>query len=196
MNLFVNAVLDNIKDNYFERLCEVYIIDSFKRDFKNYEDEAYVNTYSIDYTTLDNIFDCIHNELKERYEFVMENGIEIINDKPYILVIINNSDAIDYISKSKDLMNKYNDFMSKYKSMKFTFIFTGIEDVNFGYSAPELYKKIKEAKNSFIFSNLAEHKVFDIPIGFVRQNKKPLDTTEGYYLKESEIHKIRFIKEE
>ena len=92
-------------------------------------------------------------------------------------------------------MESYNLFVSKYKEMKFMFLFTGIEDVNFGYSAPELYKKIKENKTAFIFTDLQEHKVFDIPIPFMRQNKKPLDATQGYFLKESEINKIRFIRE-
>ena len=80
--------------------------------------------------------------------------------------------------------------------MKFTFLFVGIEDTNFGYSSPELYKKIKEQKNSFIFTDLQDHKVFDIPIAFVRQNKKTIDSTQGYYIKESDIHKIRFAKED
>ena len=45
-----------------------------------------------------------------------------------------------------------------------------------------------------VFTNLAEHKVFDIPAAFIRQNKKPLDLTQGYYVKESEIVKIRFTR--
>ena len=195
MNAFVYAVLNDIKNNYFDRSCEVYILDSFKREFKNYKDEAYVNTYDVDYTTLDYIFESINEELEKRYEMVIESGFESLYEKPYILVIINNIDAVDYISKSKKLMEKYNLYITKYKSMKFTFLLTGIEDANFGYSSPELYKKIKEMKNSFIFSNLSEHKVFDIPMGFIRQNKKPLDITQGYYLHESEIQKIKFVKE-
>ena len=89
----------------------------------------------------------------------------------------------------------YNTFNTKYKEMKFTFLFTGIDDVNIGYSASDLYKKIKESKNAYIFTNLQEHKVFDIPISFMRQNKKQLEITQGYYLKESEINKIRFVTE-
>lgn len=193
--LFVSAVLSNVKNYYFERTSEVYIVDSFKREYKAYESEGFVNLYTVDYSALDNLFDSLREQLEERYENVIENGIEYTNSIPYILIIINSSDAIEYISKSKQLMESYNLFVSKYKEMKFMFLFTGIEDVNFGYSAPELYKKIKENKTAFIFTDLQEHKVFDIPIPFMRQNKKPLDATQGYFLKESEINKIRFIRE-
>ena len=47
-----------------------------------------------------------------------------------------------------------------------------------------------------IFTNLAEHKVFDVPAAFIRANKKPIDASQGYYLRETEIVKIRFAKEE
>ena len=195
MILFVNSILENIKRYYFERNSEVYIIDSFKRDFKNYENEGYINQYIVDYTSLDKIFESLQLQLEERYNRVIENGIEYINNMSFILIIINSSDAIDYISKSKQLMEMYNTFNTKYKEMKFTFLFTGIDDVNIGYSASDLYKKIKESKNAYIFTNLQEHKVFDIPISFMRQNKKQLEITQGYYLKESEINKIRFVTE-
>ena len=195
MNLFVNSVLDNIKNYYFDRPSEVYIIDSFKREFKNFENEAYVNQYTVDYSNIDGIFEGVSMQLEERYNDVIDNGIENLNNAPYLLLIINSADAIEYVSKSKPLMEMYNTFMTKYKSMKFTILFTGIEDSNIGYSAPELYKKIKESKTAFIFSGLQEHKIFDIPIPFMRQNKKPLEITEGFFIRENDIDKIRFVEE-
>lgn len=194
--MFVNAILSNIKNYYFDRLSEVYIIDSFRKEFQNFEDEAYVNLYTVDYSMLDGIFESLQNILEDRYNNVIENGIEYVKSVPYILFVINSGDAIEYISKTKKLMDAFNLFISKYKEMKFTFLFAGIEDANFGYSAPELYKKIKEQKTAFIFTDLQEHKVFDVPIAFSRQNKKPLDPTQGYFIKESDIHKIRFVKED
>lgn len=193
---FVSSILSNIKNYYFERPSEVYIFDTFKKEYKNYEGEGYVNLYTVDYSMLDGVFETVETELEERYNNTIENGIEYIDNVPYILIVINSGDAIEYISKSKKLMDAYNLFISKYKEMKFTFLFAGIEDANFGYSSPELYKKIKEQKLAFIFTDLQEHKMFDIPIAFTRQNKKPLDSTQGYFIKDSEIHKIRFTKED
>ena len=54
---------------------------------------------------------------------------------------------------------------------------------------------MKENRNAVIFSDLSEHKVFDLPAAFVRQNKEKLDETQGYYLKGNEIVKIKFAKE-
>ena len=122
------------------------------------------------------------------------NGMDAINSKPMIMVLISNIEAINYISNSKNLMNVYSLMISKYKAMKCMVVFGNIPDETISYSA-ELLKKIKDDKNAFVFTNLSEHKVFDIPSGFIRQNKKSLESTQGFYVKESEVYKIRFAKE-
>ena len=80
--------------------------------------------------------------------------------------------------------------------MKVMLVFGGINDEAIGYSSGDLLKKLKENKNAMIFTNLAEHKVFDVPAAFIRANKKPIDASQGYYLHETEIVKIRFAREE
>lgn len=196
MIAFEKAMLNEIKANYFDRPSDVYIIDSLSRDLAKFADEPFVEEYSIDYSILSTIFEDITDKLEERYSEVLEGGIDVLDNKPLIFILINNISAIDYISTSKDLMARYTSIVTKYKVMKVMLVFGGIGDENIGYSSGELLKKIKENRNAVIFSNLGDHKVFDIPAAFIRQNKKPIDSTQGYYLKENEIVKIRFLKEE
>ena len=191
---FEKALLEDVKKHYFDRTTEVYIVDSLSRDLKNYTQEPFVKEYTIDYSKIDLFFESISVELEERYSLVIENGMDAINSKPMIMVLISNIEAINYISNSKNLMNVYSLMISKYKAMKCMVVFGNIPDETISYSA-ELLKKIKDDKNAFVFTNLSEHKVFDIPSGFIRQNKKSLESTQGFYVKESEVYKIRFAKE-
>ena len=193
---FEKALMNEIKNNYFERPSNVYIVDSLSRDLIKYAEEPFVEEYSIDYSLLGTIFEKVTGELEKRYAEVLEEGVEILRKKTLLFILINNTSAIEYISTSKDLMAMYNAIITKYKAMKVMIVFGGINDESIGYSSGELLKKIKENKNAVIFTNLADHKVFDIPAAFIRQNKKPIDSTQGYYLKGSEIVKIRFAKEE
>lgn len=195
MILFEKALINEVKQNYFDRTTKVYIIDSLSRDLAGYSEEPYVASYTIDYSSLGTIFEHIIEELEKRMNDVMEEGLEILRNQPLIMLIINNNNAFEFISSSKEIMAMYTHIVTKYKAMKVMIIFGGISDENIGYSSCDLLKKIKENRNAFIFSNLAEHKVFDIPAQFVRQNKKSPDSTQGYYLKESEIVKLRFVKE-
>lgn len=193
---FEKALINEIKMSYFERPAYVYIIDSLSRDLAKYADEPFVEEYSIDYSILSTIFEDIISKLEERYSEVLGEGLDVLDNKPLLFVLINNMSAIEYISASKELMSIYTSIVSKYKAMKVMMVFGGINDEAIGYSGGDLLKKLKENKNAMIFTNLAEHKVFDIPAAFIRANKKPIDATQGYYLREAEIVKIRFAKEE
>ena len=196
MVAFEKTLIQDIKENYFERPADVYIIDSLSRDLIQYAEEPFVQKYSIDYSMLGTIFEEVTGKLEERYSDVLEDGIEIIENKPLLFILVNNTSAIEYISNSKELMAMYNAIITKYKAMKVMMVFGGINDESIGYSSGDLLKKLKENKNAVIFTNPIDHKVFDIPSAFIRQNKKPIDHTQGYYLKENAIVKIRFAKEE
>lgn len=193
---FEKALINEIKMSYFDRPADVYIIDSLSRDLAKYAEEPFVEEYSIDYSMLSTIFEDVTSKLEERYSEVLEEGLEVLDNKPLLFVLINNTSAIEYISTSKELMSMYTSIVTKYKAMKVMLVFGGINDETIGYSSGDLLKKLKENKNAMIFTNLAEHKVFDIPAAFIRANKKPIDTSQGYYLRETEIVKIRFAKEE
>lgn len=190
------AFLDEIRYSYFDRQTEAYIIDSIGRELVDYSEQPFVEKYTIDYTTLASVFEQITEELERRFEEVLEDGIGVLDKKPLIFVMINNPEAIGFISSSKELMSMYNAMTNKYKQMKILVVLAGLPDEAIGYSSGDLLKSIKEKKKAFILSNIAEHKTFDIPSAFVRQNKKAIDPTQGYYLNESEIVKIRMIKEE
>lgn len=193
---FEKALINEIKMSYFDRPADVYIIDSLSRDLAKYTDEPFVEEYSIDYSILSTIFEDVTSKLEERYAEVLEEGLEVLDNKPLLFVLINNTSAIEYISTSKELMSMYTSIVTKYKAMKVMLVFGGINDEAIGYSSGDLLKKLKENKNAMIFTNLAEHKVFDVPAAFIRANKKPIDASQGYYLRETEIVKIRFAKEE
>lgn len=194
--MFEKALILDVKRNYFSRSTQLYIIDSLTRELKEFEDEPFVAGYTIDYSQVSSMFEYVLQQLEERYNRVLEDGLEILDEEPLMMLLINNMSAVEFISNSKDLMKQYNDIISKYKAMKVMLVFCGLGDENIGYNSADLLKKIKENKHAFIFTNIGDHKVFDIPIPFIRQNKKPVDLYQGYYIKENEVLKIRFAKEE
>lgn len=189
------AFLDEIRYSYFDRQTEAYIIDSINRGLSDYSEQPFVERYTIDYTILTSLFEQITEELESRYEEVLEDGISALDRKPLIFIMINNPEAISFITASKELMSMYNAMTNKYKQMKILIVIAGLPDEAIGYSSGDLLKSVKEKKKAIILSNIAEHKTFDIPSAFVRQNKKAIDPTQGYYLNESEIVRIKFIKE-
>ena len=195
MNNYLKTILEDVRLNYFSRETDVYIVDSLSRDLNHYSDEVFVKDYTTDYSLLSYIFERINSQLEQRYEDVVANGFDVLDNYNLIMLIINNKDAYGYISDERNLMKTYESFIEKLRAMKIFIILSGIEDKQIGYSSPDLLKKIKDDKHMLVFTNANEHKILDIPIAFMRQNKKPLDTTQAFYINESEISRIRFAKE-
>lgn len=195
MNNYLKSILEDVRRNYFSRETDVYIIDSLTRDLNDYSDEVFVKDYTTDYSLLSNIFESVNIQLEQRYEDVVANGFGVLEKYNLIMLIINNKDAFGYISDERNLMRAYESFVDKLKAMKIFIILSGIEDKPIGYSSPDMLKKIKDDKHMLVFTNASEHKILDIPIAFIRQNKKPLDSTQAFYINESEISRIKFAKE-
>ena len=88
---FEKALINEIKMSYFDRPANVYIIDSLSRDLMGYAEEPFVEEYSIDYSMLSTIFEDITSQLEERYSEVVEEGLEVLDNKPLLFVLINNT---------------------------------------------------------------------------------------------------------
>ena len=134
-------------------------------------------------------------ELEERHNALMAGDFETLAKLPIILIIINNKDAIEYISSSKELLNVYLKLVKQYKSLGISFIFSDIDDSPVGYSGPELLKRFKEQKKGIITSKLSEFKFCEIPSVAIRANKT-VNTGDVFMLDGSEISRIKLAKEE
>ena len=88
---FEKALINEIKMSYFDRPADVYIIDSLSRDLAKYAEEPFVEEYSIDYSMLSTIFENVSSKLEERYSEVLEEGLEVLDNKPLLFVLINNA---------------------------------------------------------------------------------------------------------
>ena len=80
--------MNNIRNNYFDRATDVYVIDSLTRDLADYADEPYVNQYSIDYSQLGTIFEEVSSELENRYEDVIDGGLEALENKGMVKLLV------------------------------------------------------------------------------------------------------------
>lgn len=192
---FEVALLKDLEKNYFERPVKLYIVDSIQRELRDYANLPYVEKYQLDFSNLEVVFNPILAELQDRFDTVVNEGIECLQELPLIVLLINNPEAFNHISSDDNLKENYIDITTKFKAMKVLVIVGSLEDETVGYSSPDLLKRIRDEKHSIICSNLTSHKLFDIPSQYVRQNKESLDYTQAFYLKESEITKIRFVNE-
>ena len=191
----VNSILDCIHYNILDMSANLYIIDSVERSLKGKSNRSYVEKYTIDYSEIGSILDNILPELEERHEMLLSGEFEELSKLPLIIIIINNKDAIEYISSSKEILNTYLRVVKRYKSLRISFIFSDIEDSSVGYSAPELLKRLKENKKGIITSKLSEFKFCEIPSVAIRANKT-VNAGDVFILDGSDVSRIKMAEEE
>lgn len=191
----IKSILTAIKAKILDDDVRLYIIDSIERPLKQYSAQEYVEKYTIDYSEIGTVLDKISSELENRYEVLMEKGMEEIKDDPLNIVLVNNREVIEYMSATKEVMEQYNKMLKQYKALGIVFIFADIEDATVPYAAPELLKKIKESRKGIITSNLKDFKFCDIPSNIIR-NSKRLGKGDVYLMDGSEIIRMKLIEEE
>lgn len=190
-----NSILSAIHHDFLFKPVSMYIIDSVERPLKARSDDSYIENYTIDYSEIGSVFDQVMPELEYRYHLLMNGESDKLSKFPQIIILVNNKDAVDYISSTKELWNSYMKIVKNYKSLGVSFIFSDIDDAVVGYNGNELLKRFKELKKGIITSNIRDFKFCEISSNVVR-NHREVNAGDCFLLDGSEVIRIKIVKEE
>ena len=189
-----NSIMAAIHHNVLSKPVELYIIDGVERQIKVKADLGYVEKYTIDYSEIGSIFDSIMPELEKRHQLLMDGELEQLAKCAQIIILINNKDAVEYMSSTKEILEIYTRIVKQFKALGVAFIFSDIEDIAVSYSGPELLKRFKDSKKAIITSNLQEFKFCDLPSTAVRNNKT-VNVGDVFLLDGSDVTRIKLVEE-
>ena len=189
-----NSIMSVIHRNVLVKPVKLFIIDSIERPLKAKKDLSYVERYTIDYSEIGSIFDEIMPDLEERHNLLMSVEVEHLAKCPEIIILINNKDAIEYISTTKQILELYSRMTKQFKALGVAFIFSDVEDAAVGYNGPELLKRFKESKKAIITGSLQEFKFCDLPSTAVRNNKS-VNVGDCFVLNGSDVTRIKLAEE-
>ena len=112
-----NSIMSVIHRNVLVKPVKLFIIDSIERPLKAKKDLSYVERYTIDYSEIGSIFDEIMPDLEERHNLLMSGEVEQLAKCPEIIILINNKDAIEYISTTKQILELYSRMIKQFKAL-------------------------------------------------------------------------------
>lgn len=188
----LGSIMNVINEWLLEDPVQMYILDSFSRPLKKWSEHPYTEKYTVDCNSLIDAFSACKKELERRQEWLKEEEVDRLDNAPLLLFVINNEMAVDTISNSKELTNVYQDIMKIGKALKVLFVFSAIDDVAAGYTAPAFLKKLRDNRMAFIISKLSEVKLYDIPISTAR-NFRSHQLGDVYYLKGNDISRLKIV---
>lgn len=187
---WIKYVADMLELMYPGR-SKVYISDGIGKKLASVKEKGNVVRYSMIAEDIVSYLKEIEEELQSRYE-LLAKGIESDPaEADYMLLIIDNPDAIEQISNSKEALASYKNIIGRYRNMNVGVIISAIENAPIPYSAPEVIKGIRDGKHLMYFGDISELKIYDMPLAVTRKFKKPIETGDGYYIKENECIKLK-----
>lgn len=189
----IKVIFHYLYQGLFEYPVKAYIIDDYQKQLKGLSSYGFVERYTIDVNEFDLILGDFDIELQHRMELLQSSGMEALNDQPLLLCVIQNNLLLEASGLSKNGLDIFKKIMKSYRLLKVCFIFTNIENVSAGYSAPELLKMIRDYKNMFVFDDLANLKLMEVPNTYLKQYKKLIELGDAYLITEKGVQKHKII---
>lgn len=172
---------------------ELYVIDDVMGKYSFLQNNQATQMYDINQDGVLEVIDKVDAKLTETYNGISTHAINI-NNVPNRMIIIQNRDAIDVLSKSKAHMDKLKNMISKYKNLKASIVIANLENVPISFSSGDLLKIIKDRKNIVFLDNINAFKMFEIPPSVLKEFQKPIEMGDGYYITSAQWTKCKFIK--
>lgn len=189
---FVKYVVQMLGDMYPGK-TQICIVDSVHKKLASLKDKENVIAYTMAHDAAVDIIRKIEGELQKRYEQLISGNDNVVAESPLIVFIIDNMDALTAISNDPDAMNAYRNIISRYKNLNVCIIASAFENTNIPYGAPEMIKNIKDSQHFMYFDDVANMKIFDLPLSVMRTFKKPIEQGDGYYIRENECVKVKTV---
>lgn len=168
----------------------LYIVDDVDRRLTDFSQGDSTVSYSFLPSDSKDMVEALHKEAELRYSRLIQGDMDVFNE-PLLVLLIQSRDAVLEISADSICLSHYKELIDKYKNLKICILITNIENASISYSSPEPYRMLKERRSFLVFEDLANIKLFDIPLPVIRKFKNKLKPGEAYYAHESEIVKIR-----
>ena len=187
----LRSILTGIVEKNENFHADIYLIDNYKKELASFKENERVKSYSMDSESIHETLAAIDEILTSRYERMRSGEYSIDSDEPLQILMFSNTDIFASIVGNKESLAIYKNIITKYKNCGVCMIFDSVPNENVGYGGNDILKGMKDNLNMLMFDNLDEIKVTIISAATKRQFNKPLLPGECYYLKGSEISKVK-----
>lgn len=191
LRYFVNMLLN---ERYFD--SDIYFLDSMTKTWGEYQQHERTAGYEIMTESGIEMLREVEERLAARYSAIASQGISVLDSEPWIVLVIDNADAISAMSQDATVVACIKNIVNRYKDMKTFVMFSNIANENIAFNAPEILKMVKNANNYVIFEDASSIKVLDLPISVTKKYAKKLEPEDAYYINDGKLSKLRMLTED
>lgn len=178
-------------DTMYPGQVRIYVADSISRRFGYMKDQANVCGYSILAEDAAGFIREIEEQLKERYDLLAQGKEEILKEVPLLLCIMDSYDAVAAVCSDREAMEAYKNITGRYKNLQACILISALDNQPIPYSAPEIFRNIRDQHHMMYFDDISNMKIYDLPLTVARKFKKPIETGDGYYIRDNQCKKLK-----
>jgi len=182
-----------------KELCRIgarlYIVDDTPGTLEEWKEQEQTELYSKKTEELSELLDDLKIQLEERLERIASEGMGWMEKEPPYVLVIQNRGAIPAMGADKVLLALYKEIQAKGKDARLLILYTNLENASVPFNAPEPLKQLKDRRQLLLFEELNQIKVVDIPLLQQKSNKKPLETGDAFWLRGSEVIRLRVLEQ-
>ena len=193
---FLQALLADIRRNYFKRPVDLYIIDGYERKLSNYREEPYVKKYSSSSDALSETIESVYEELKQRMRSLEDGELLSLERSAWIIVVVNNRNALDMLADDDDAQDLFKEIYKKYAGMKVLFLVSDLADASVNSSSAVICRKIRDDKKLLYFGPLKEIKITDVYGSSIKNLGNLSAEDDAYFFVREDIYRVKTIQEE
>lgn len=175
---------------------KLFLLDGGTRQLHSFKDFEIVQEYTTNTNKLVLWFDELHKELQNRYEKVVAEGAQALDQEPLLCYVIGNQDCINEIAGDATIMRKYKEILNKYKGLKFLIIYSDLENANISYNSPDPIKMLKDNRNLLFFDEIAKMKMFEVTSTQIKAFKKEILPGDVFYFHGNDVKKLKIIADQ
>lgn len=187
---FIRYMLSTMQNRNSDKV-DAYVIDNVERKLTSVQANSIVKSYSIAAESAVDTIITIEDELKMRYDALLNGDENIVDKSNLIILVINNIDAIESISNDSKALESYKNINGRYKNMNVCIIVGDYPNTNISYASPEIMRNLRDSRHFLYFDDIDSMKVLDLPLAVMRQYKKPISVGDCYYINDNDCYKVK-----
>lgn len=188
---FLRYLLQMLLNRREKEPVKIWIADNIKRSLEKFKVYSECVDYSINPTDSLSYVRDMATILEERYELMIAGEEEKLSKEPLQVIVLNAGDCYSLLSSDNEVLELYKRVLDKFRAMRFVVIMAQLPNAGMNYGAAPILKASKDIINLFLFYNLNEQKIVDIPLSVQREYAKPLDATDAYNICAGNMEKIK-----
>lgn len=189
-NNFMKYVIWSLLEHAEEEPVEIRIVDHISRKLNHWEKYPDQVKYSYNPAQVVNYVNEMAEILEERYQQMLAGNMD--DEKRKLLVLlINSPEAYNILGGNYKALELYNKIVGQYRGLGIFIILGKMPNSSINFGLPPVIKASRDGINLFIFQNISEQRLVDVPVAVAREYAKNLEVGDAYLVEGTNLSKIK-----